>query len=141
VVREVVSKLIEHGPEIVKELMGPVSAISDIKVLQVQGLSGGAGTNGSPVGGVLKTLLDASALAPVMKSMLDFGGMSPEKLAEKAKDLLRPPNVAAPQVPGASAKAEGKNAGGFSDIDLVEEEPATRPPGALPSFSAEEASK
>ncbi len=38
---------------------------------------------------MLQTLFDASALAPVMKSMLAFGGVSLDGLAEKARDALR----------------------------------------------------
>jgi uncharacterized membrane protein YqiK len=97
VLREVALKLIERSPELVRELMQPISAISDVKVLQVNGLSGlmpaaglsGAAHTASPFGAVLKTLFDASALAPVMKQMLEFGGVSPEALAEKARELVR----------------------------------------------------
>ncbi len=114
VLRDVALKLIEKSPELVRELMQPISAVSDVKVLQVNGLSSafpgaaGAGLQGaarsaSPMGAVLKTLFDASALAPVMKQMLEFGGVSPEALAEKAKEVLR-----GPPTPTEIARAEAR---------------------------------
>jgi uncharacterized membrane protein YqiK len=107
VLRDVAGKLIDRGPEIARELMSPVTALSDVKVLNVQGLVGPAGgASGSPVTGVLKTLLDASALAPVMKSMLDFGGVDAAGLVDKAKDVLRPPNTAAPGAQSSRSKVE-----------------------------------
>lgn len=120
-VRDVAMRLIDQLPEIVKELMAPVAAVSDVKVLQIQGLgqsginghngqaaaAGGQPQLGSPVGTVLRTLLDASALAPVMKSMLDFGGVDPQALAERAKEVLRA--KAPPAAPAAQA-SEGTEA-------------------------------
>ncbi|MGC4119333.1 MAG: flotillin domain-containing protein [Myxococcales bacterium] len=108
--RDVAMALIEKSPQLVHELMTPVSAVSDVKVLQVNGLGGqGAGRSASPVGSVLKTLLDTSALAPVMKEMLEFGGIDTGLLAEKAKDLVRavPSSAVAPE---ALAKAPAKPA-------------------------------
>ena len=82
-------------PEIMRELMQPLTAVSDVKILQVNGLNSngvnGASDKRAPVGTVLKTLLEASALAPVVKSMMDFGGVDPKALADKAKDLLTTP--------------------------------------------------
>ena len=52
---------------------------------------------------MLRTLLDASALAPVMKSMLDFGGVDPQVLAERAKDVLRAKTT--PPAAGVGAQA------------------------------------
>ncbi len=91
ILRDVAMKLIDRSPELVRELMTPVTAVSDVKVLQVNGLNSGdgvrAGNNGA-VGTVMKTLFDASALAPVMKSLLEFGGIAPEAIAHKAKEAV-----------------------------------------------------
>ena len=40
ILRDVALKLIEKSPELVRELMQPITAVSDVKVLQVNGLSG-----------------------------------------------------------------------------------------------------
>jgi uncharacterized membrane protein YqiK len=133
VLREVALRLIDKSPELVRELMQPLTAVSDVKVLQVNGLSGvapgagpalqGAARAASPMGAVLKTLFDASALAPVMKQMLEFGGVSPEALAEKAKEVLRGAPTATEiaradaQQGAAAAAASGAKAGGEAGKD------------------------
>jgi uncharacterized membrane protein YqiK len=92
ILRDVAMKLIDRSPELVRELMTPVTAISDVKVLQVNGLNSGDGvrsSNNGAVGTVIRTLFDASALAPVMKSLLEFGGISPEAIVNKAKEAVR----------------------------------------------------
>ncbi|MBI4512408.1 MAG: hypothetical protein HY698_22440 [Deltaproteobacteria bacterium] len=100
ILRDVAQHLVEKAPEIMRELMAPVAAVSDVKVLQVNGLAGalGGSQNGAgrgtqlgagPLGSVLKTLFEASALTPVMKSMLEFGGVKADELADKAKEVLR----------------------------------------------------
>jgi len=98
IVQKIALELVEKAPEIVRELMQPVTKVSDIKVLQLGGLEGFAGSssNGSsarlgstsPVGSVMKALLEASALSPAVKSILDFGGVSAQDIAARAKEVL-----------------------------------------------------
>jgi flotillin len=118
ILRDMALRLVEQAPEIMRELMAPVAAISDVKVLQVSGLGGangaahGAGSlgAGSPVGALLKTIFEASALAPVMKTMLDFGGVKPAELAARAKEALTQvsePAAAPAPAPKSAASGNG----------------------------------
>jgi uncharacterized membrane protein YqiK len=82
--QETVESLIQNAAGIVRELVRPAERIGEIKVLQVGGmgmLGGGNGTGngasqtpllGTALGPVAKTILEASALAPVLKEVMRF---------------------------------------------------------------------
>jgi uncharacterized membrane protein YqiK len=81
--QETAQSLIVHAAAIVRELVKPAERIGEIKVLQVGGSLGGAGGGngqsgpglpmlGTALGPVAKTILEASALAPVLKEVMRF---------------------------------------------------------------------
>ncbi len=82
--QEAVLAILQSAPAIVHELMKPAERISEIKVLQVGGAGMGSGaTNGgggaqsmpllgNALGPVAKTLLEASAVMPVLREVMKF---------------------------------------------------------------------
>ena len=70
--QETAVKLIEHAPAIIRELVKPAEHISEIKVLQMGGTNGGGGASplGMAVGPVAKSILDASAVMPLLGEVL-----------------------------------------------------------------------
>lgn len=92
--RDVSIKALEVLPEVVHELMTPAKAISEIKVLQLQGMNGGAAGDRDGAGAfgsaspVLKTILEAGAAYPLMREMLQFSQADTAGLADKARGLL-----------------------------------------------------
>lgn len=96
--RDVALKALEVLPDVTRELMTPAKSISEIKVLQLQGLGGSGGASGeaSPAGAsafgvaspVLKTILEAGAAYPLLREMMQFSQVDPSKLADKARALL-----------------------------------------------------
>jgi uncharacterized membrane protein YqiK len=107
--QETVLKLLEQAPAIVRELVKPAERIGEIKVLQIGGAAGaGAATGngatngaqlpllGSALGPVAKSILDASAVLPVIKEVMKFA--DPEgTLKEKVTKLgLEPAILKAP---------------------------------------------
>lgn len=96
--RDAVLKALEVLPDVTRELMTPAKSISEIKVLQLQGLGGSGaaggdanGAGGSPFGvasPVLKTILEAGAAYPLLREMMQFSQVDTGKLADKARALL-----------------------------------------------------
>jgi len=83
-IQEVVLRLIETSPTLVRELMKPAEKISDIKILNVTGGGGAGGSssegnNGSITGKLLDSLLQAGAAYPMFKEMLKFANVDLEK--------------------------------------------------------------
>ena len=81
---------------VIRELMQPAKAISEIKVLQLQGgMSGGAngdGANGGSMFGaaspILKTIMEAGAAYPLLREMLTFAQVDTGKLADKVRSFV-----------------------------------------------------
>lgn len=94
--RDVALKALDVLPEVTRELMEPAKAISEIKVLQLQGTSGGAangeGNGHAPAFGaaspILKTILEAGAAYPLLREMMAFSQVDTDKIADKARDFL-----------------------------------------------------
>ena len=95
--RDVAVKALEVLPDVTRELMSPAKAISEIKILQLQGSPGsGSSTsdnNGShpgfgAVSPVLKTILEAGAAYPLLREMMQFSQVDPGKLASTARSFL-----------------------------------------------------
>lgn len=68
---------IRVAPEVVTAFMSPAAAIGEIKVLQVQGLGGNGGAEGSQVpqglpGMLANSLAQSAGLTPVIKEILSF---------------------------------------------------------------------
>ena len=96
--RDVALRALDVLPDVTRELMTPAKAISEIKVLQLQGMPshaapGGEG-NGEAASGfgaaspVLKAILEAGAAYPLLREMLQFSQVDTDKLADKARALL-----------------------------------------------------
>jgi flotillin len=94
--RDVAMKAIEVLPSVTKELMTPAHAISEIKVLQMNGGPGmgasGDGANGGGMFGaaspVLKTVLEAGAAFPLLRELMQFAQVDTGKLADSARRLV-----------------------------------------------------
>jgi uncharacterized membrane protein YqiK len=95
--RDVALKALDVLPDVTRELMAPAQAISEIKVLQLQGLgaNGAAGGEGhAPAPGfgvaspVLKAILEAGAAYPLLREMLAFSQVDTDKIADQARSLL-----------------------------------------------------
>jgi uncharacterized membrane protein YqiK len=80
--QETALALIGKAPEIIRELVKPAEKITEMKVLQLGGFqSGSAGANGdggmgpllgNALGPLAKTLLDTSAMMPVVRELMKF---------------------------------------------------------------------
>jgi uncharacterized membrane protein YqiK len=108
--QETALALIERAPEIIRELVKPAERITEFKVLQLGGMGGqgegqGAGMGmgspllGSALGPMMKTLLETSALVPVLKDALRFGNA--EVLQPALQKVLHPEVAQAPLAPAA----------------------------------------
>ena len=97
--RDIAVKALEVMPSVTRELMQPAKAISEIKVLQLQGANGfstsgdgHANGNGSPMFGsaspILKTILEAGAAYPLLREMLSFAQVDTDKLADKVRSFV-----------------------------------------------------
>ncbi|MDQ3035204.1 MAG: SPFH domain-containing protein [Myxococcota bacterium] len=89
--RDVALKAIEVAPELARELMLPAQKITEIKVLQTNGVFGGEGGSPGAVGAmspILKTIMEAGAAYPLMRELLVFGKVDGAQLTEKARDAL-----------------------------------------------------
>lgn len=100
--QDAVMRLADKMPEIVREMMKPAEKISEMRVLNITGLGGGAdGKDGSPVGSIVRSFLQAGAALPMFKEMLRLADVDPEKVS--VADALR---RAAKSVPGMKALAD-----------------------------------
>ena len=100
--QEAALALIERAPEIIRELVKPAEKITEMKVLQLGGFQPGAGGQngdagmtpllGNALGPLAKTLLDTSAMMPIMKELMKFAD---------AKSI-------AEMIPGTAAQTNGE---------------------------------
>lgn len=89
--RDVALKALEVLPEVTRELMSPAQKISEIKVLQTNGMFGGGSSGVGAMGGIspiLKTIMEAGAAYPLVRELMSFGGVDASKLEGEAKALL-----------------------------------------------------
>lgn len=92
---EVANALIQRGPEIVRELVKPAEKISEFKILHLGGDGGGngkPGSLGSAMSPIARTLLEASAVMPVLQSVMkgtDADGIA-KALAKAAPGFAKP---------------------------------------------------
>lgn len=88
--KDILQHLIEQAPSIAKELMAPAEKIESIRILNVQGLgslSSGNATN-STVERVLSAILSSGAVLPVLKELLSFANLEPQKLVSALAERL-----------------------------------------------------
>jgi uncharacterized membrane protein YqiK len=95
--RDVALKALDVLPDVTRELMAPAKSISEIKVLQLQGMGGNGAASGdgaqsgasfgvaSPV---LKTILEAGAAYPLLREMMAFSQVDTGKIAAEARSFL-----------------------------------------------------
>jgi uncharacterized membrane protein YqiK len=108
-IQEAVLTFIQNAPQLMRELVKPAEKIAEIKVLQLgggmgAGASGGNGTNGagvqlpllgSALGPVTKSIVEASAVLPMLKEIMKF--TDADKLKAALGGLAEtPPAAAAP---------------------------------------------
>ncbi len=96
--RDIALQALAVLPDVTRELMTPAKAISEVKILQLQGLGGNGNGNGGDGGGqasgfgvaspVLKTILEAGAAYPLLREMMAFSQVDTGKLADQARSFL-----------------------------------------------------
>jgi flotillin len=90
--RDVAQRAIEILPDVVRELMAPAKAITEIKVLQASGLGGnapgGVDLSLGAISPIVKTLLEAGAAYPLFRELLSFANVDKAKLMEKGREAL-----------------------------------------------------
>jgi len=82
--QEVLLKLIQTSPELMEALMIPAEKISEIKVLNVNGINGSSNEKNIATG-IIDTLLKTGAALPVLKQLVQFGEVN--DLVEKVPGL------------------------------------------------------
>jgi flotillin len=132
--QEVVLSIIQSAPAIVRELVKPAEHIGEIKVLQLGGAGGAMGTNGAggagvqhpllgnTVGPVAKTILEASAVMPLVQSMLKFADVD---ALRSTVSSLTPPSSAA----GLATALQSAASDGVSVAAKSEKKPEARRDG------------
>jgi flotillin len=132
---DLAAAFIQKSPEIVRELVKPAEKITEMRVLNVQGLSGMTGTQtdsqgtalGQALGPVARTILESSAILPLAKELGRFAEQAGIRQAlvgavpalEKPLEILMPAAQSvianpqrAPEAPAAAPAAPaGKVAG------------------------------
>jgi uncharacterized membrane protein YqiK len=94
--RDIALKALDVLPDVTRELMTPAKAISEVKVLQLQGMGANGAANGEGNGHsafgvaspVLKTILEAGAAYPLLREMMAFSQVDTDKLADQARAFL-----------------------------------------------------
>ena len=105
IVQDALIKLADKMPAIVAELMKPAEKISEMRVLNITGMGGGSDGNGaagsSPIGGILRSFLEAGAALPMFKEMLRMANVDVDKttVGEALRRAVR-------AVPGVAKVAE-----------------------------------
>lgn len=122
--RDVAVKALEIAPDLARELMLPAQKITEIKVLQTNGLFPGAANGGAGEGGahgavgvmspILKTLMEAGAAYPLMRELMTFGKVDGQMLSDKAREAIV---SLAPELQKALAERAGNGASGAAMIE------------------------
>ena len=79
---EALLKLIQSLPEVTGQLMKPAEQIESIRILDLGGNGAGNGASGGNVGKIFGSILQAGAALPMLKEVLNFGGIDPQNLAQ-----------------------------------------------------------
>jgi uncharacterized membrane protein YqiK len=115
--QEAVLALIQSAPEMLRELVKPAEKIAEIKVLNLGGLGGGGGALGSngngasagssfpllggALGPITKSIIEASAVLPMLKEVMRF--TDADKLKAAFASIADPDPAVSPAVSPASA--------------------------------------
>src|SRR4029077_2728366 len=106
--QEAVLSLIQGAPGIVRELVKPAEKISEIKVLQLGGALGAGGSNGNGAGAGVQLPLLGGALGPVTKSIIEASAVLPmlkEVMKFTDADKLKAAFAALGEQPGTAPPA------------------------------------
>lgn len=95
---QVAEKALEVAPDVVRELMAPAAKIGEIRILHTPGMAGGLVGGGEPAGldgqslgivtPVVKTILQAGAVYPLLRELIAFGKVDGAGLGDDARKLL-----------------------------------------------------
>lgn len=86
---EALLKLIQSLPEVTSELMKPAEQIESIRILDLGG--NGVGNGGAPggnTGKIFGSILQAGAALPMLKEILNFGGIDTQDLAKTVSQYV-----------------------------------------------------
>jgi len=95
--RDVAVKALSIAPDLARELMLPAQKITEIKVLQANGLFGGSGADGGHGSGmgaigamspIMKTIMEAGAAYPLVRELMAFGKVDGQDLGNKVRELI-----------------------------------------------------
>ena len=85
---EALLKLIQSLPEVTGQLMKPAEQIESIRILDLGGNGAGNGDQGGSMGKIFGSILQAGAVLPVLKEVLNFGGIDPQNLAKTVSQYV-----------------------------------------------------
>ena len=85
---EALLKLIQSLPEVTGELMKPAEQIESIRILDLGGNGAGNGASGGNVGKIFGSILQAGAALPMLKEVLNFGGIDTQDLAKTVSQYV-----------------------------------------------------
>ena len=85
---EALLKLIQSLPEVTGELMKPAEQIESIRILDLGGNGAGNGASGGNVGKIFGSILQAGAALPMLKEVLNFGGVDTQDLAKTVSQYV-----------------------------------------------------
>jgi len=93
---EATKKALEISPDVVREFVKSAEAFGDFKVVQINGLSGNGENGGAlseftktPFGLGLTTLAQGTALLPLIKALMETGGVNTEDLKNRATETVK----------------------------------------------------
>ena len=85
---EALLKLIQSLPEVTGELMKPAEQIESIRILDLGGNGSGNGAPGGNMGKIFGSILQAGAALPMLKEVLNFGGIDTQDLAKTVSQYV-----------------------------------------------------
>lgn len=85
---EALLKLIQSLPEVTGELMKPAEQIESIRILDLGGNGSGNGAPGGNMGKIFGSILQAGAALPMLKEVLNFGGVDAQDLAKTVSQYV-----------------------------------------------------
>ena len=85
---EALLKLIQSLPEVTGQLMKPAEQIESIRILDLGGNGAGNGAPGGNMGKIFGSILQAGAALPMLKEVLNFGGIDAQDLAKTVSQYV-----------------------------------------------------
>ena len=85
---EALLALIQSLPEVTGQLMKPAEQIESIRILDLGGNGAGNGASSGNMGKIFGSILQAGAALPMLKEVLNFGGIDPQDLAKTVSEYV-----------------------------------------------------